>query len=301
MATLADVIGWCRSDAFDPTCRDSLADAAPVLAALGNNRSFLADLAIASLKDACREQTLANGYSPQVMMLSPPDGRFFMRANIWPSPDDAMLRETGPAAYFYHRPHDHAFDFLTIGYAGPGYWSDYYEYDGHVEGLVGEPVSLRLIERSRLSPGRMLLYRANCDLHDQHPPDALSVSVNIMPMTAAQAWRRQYFFDLSAGRIESCATVTAAELLLPLSVRFGGGNGRDLAENMAATHADPRLRLAAWKALEGLAGAGNEALALHERGLAHTCPHIRDHAARRHRSVHDGHADGGAAQPSMAN
>ncbi|MET0238508.1 MAG: transposase [Sphingobium sp.] len=278
VATLDDLIHHCRSESFGPASRDSLADVAPTLAALGNNRDFLARLALDALKDACREQSLANGYSPQVLMLSPPDGRFFVRANIWPSPRDAMLRDSDPAAYAYHRPHDHGFDFLTLGYAGPGYWSDYYEYDGAVAGVPGEVVTLRPTGRSRLEQGRMLLYRANRDIHDQLPPEALSVSINVMPMTTAQMWQRQYYFDLSASRIERCATITAAEILLPLSVRFGGENARDLAEDFARRHADPRLRLAAWKSLEMLADTADERAVVIDRALASDCALVRAYA-----------------------
>ncbi len=304
VATLADVVDWCRSSAFNPLCRDSLAEAAPILAALANNRTFLADMAVAALKDSCREQTRANGYSPQVMLLSPPDGRFFIRANIWPSERDAMLRDTGPEAYFYHQPHDHAFDFLTVGYAGPGYWSDYYDYDGAVDGavdgLVGETVPLRFVERSRLAPGRILLYRANRDIHDQLPPDSLSVSINIMPLSAAQSWRRQYFFNLGAGTIASCATITGGELLLPLCVRFGSGNGRDLAEDFAARHPDPRMRVAAWKALLSHGAVIADRLAHIERGLSDPCPHIRDHARRLAGSTRSGGSPAGEDAVAMA-
>lgn len=280
VATLADLADHCSSERFDPECRESLADVAPVLAALGNNRSFLADLALDALKDACHTQSLANGYSPQVMMLVAPNGKYFVRANIWPSEADPMLRDSSRGAYYYNRPHDHSFDFLTLGYAGPGYWSDYYEYDGAVDGVAGEAVDLRFIERSRLAEGKLMLYRANIDIHDQLPPDALSVSINVMPMTAAQGWRRQYFFDLSAGRIEACATITAAEILLPLSLRFDGGDARDLAEHFAATHADPRMRLAAWRALESAVWGEQEREERTARALGDDCALIRDHARR---------------------
>lgn len=280
VARLDDLVAHCRSGAFNPEHRDSLVAAAPLLAALGNNRSFLADMAVDALKQACRDQILDNGYSPQVLMLSPPDGRFFIRANIWPSKGDRMLRDSSSDAFFYGMPHDHSFDFLTIGYAGPGYWSDYYEYDEEVEGVPGEKVALRFVERSRLDEGKMLLYRANCDIHDQIPPDAMSISINIMPMTARQAWRRQYFFNLGAGTIQGCATVTGAEILLPISVRFGDDNARDLAESFAASHADPRIRLAAWKALDGVTAGPVERERRVERALAHHCPLIRDHGRR---------------------
>ncbi len=299
VATLDDLVAHCRSGAFDPETRDSLTDAAPVLAALGNNRHFLADLAVHALKQACRNQVLENGYSPQVLMLSPPDGRFFIRANIWPSERDRMLRDSSREAFFYGMPHDHSFDFLTIGYAGPGYWSDYYDYDGDVDGVPGEAVGLRFVERSRLEQGRMLLYRANEDIHDQIPPDAMSISINIMPMTARQAWRRQYFFDLGAGTIQGCATVTGAEILLPISVRFGDDNARDLAEAFADAHPDPRLRLAAWKALDALASRREERERRVERALLHHCPLIRDHGRRSLASLRIGSDRDGVERVAM--
>lgn len=99
-------------------------------------------------------------------------------------------------------PHDHNFDFLTLGYFGPGYWSDYYEYDyGEVTGWRGEAVpSLRRIERSRLEQGKLMLYRAHIDVHAQYAADALSVSLNIMHTTGAQGWLDQYRFDLERRR-----------------------------------------------------------------------------------------------------
>src|SRR3546814_3365486 len=43
---------------------------------------------------------------------------------------------------------------------GPGYVSDDYDYDPEsVDGRLGEPMALNFVGRSRLSEGRMLLYR----------------------------------------------------------------------------------------------------------------------------------------------
>ena len=104
---------------------------------------------------------------------------------------------SGPAPFFYDLPHDHNFSFLTVGYLGPGYWSDYYEHDGDAHaGLDGEPVELRFVERSRLSEGRVLLYRAHRDIHVQRPPDSFSVSLNILAADPGQHWRTQYRFDI---------------------------------------------------------------------------------------------------------
>ncbi len=281
VADLADLVTHCRSSAFDPADTESLASCAPILAALGNNRHFLAEAALAALKDHCADQIATNGYSPQVLMLHPPEPGFFLRANIWPSARDPVYRTSGPATFFYRLPHDHSFDFLTLGYAGPGYWSDYYEVDPEsITGLSGEPVALRFIERAQLNEGKMLLYRANRDVHDQMPPESLSVSLNIMPLAPGQGWRRQYLFDIGKSRIVQPMTVTTAQLLLGLSVHIGAGNGCDLAEQFAASHPDPRMRLAAWTALESRLCDDDARRAMTERARGHDCPHIAAHGAR---------------------
>lgn len=281
VADLPDLVDACRSAAFDGGSPDGLAAVAPVLRALGNNRRFLADQALDALKEDCRGQRAANSYSPQVLLLHPPDGPFFLRANIWPSAGDPAMRTSGPGSFFYGMPHDHAFDFLTLGYLGPGYWSDYYEVEpGRVAGLPGERVDLRFVERSRLAQGRMLLYRANRDIHDQRPPDSLSVSINVMPLTPAQRRRRQYRFDVARGRVAEGMTATAGELLLRVAVGLGAGDGEALARDVMAGHADPRMRLAAWAALDAGLGAPAPRAALAEEALAAGCPHLARAAVR---------------------
>lgn len=279
VAELADLVDFCRSAAFNPQDAEGLAAAAPVLAALANNRHFLADFAMAALKENCAAQLARNSYSPQVILLHPPEAGFFLRANIWPAPADPAYRSCGPGSFFYGCPHDHAFDFLTIGYLGPGYWSDYYELDAEPAGVPGEAVALRFVERAQLTPGKILLYRANRDVHDQAPPERLSVSINVMPVTQAQLWRRQYRFDVAAKRLDHCMSVTSAELMLGLCVHFGAGNGQDIAEEFARTHPDPRMRVAAWDALDACETDADGRLARAEAALGNTHPVVRAHGA----------------------
>lgn len=289
VAELADLVDACRSPAFDGGSPVGLVATAPVLRALGNNRDFLSDMALAALKENCRGQLIANNYSPQVILLHPPEGPFFLRANIWPSERDPAMRTSGPATFFYGLPHDHSFDFLTLGYLGPGYWSDYYEVEPEsVIGLPGERVDLRFVERSQLSQGKMLLYRANRDIHDQLPPESLSVSINVMPLTPAQRGRRQYHFDVKQGRIVQCMTAGSAELLLRLSVCFGSGNGTDLASDFVGRHPDPRMRLAAWAALDVVLEDGEARAAHAEQALRNGCPHLARVAEKALRSLQSG-------------
>ncbi|MCZ8320001.1 MAG: transposase [Novosphingobium sp.] len=236
---------------FDPAEPEKLANAALWLRRLGNNRDFLADVLIAELAERHREDVLDNSYGPQVVMLAPPNGNFFIRANIWPSADEHMLRASGGTSFVYGLPHDHNFNFLTLGYFGPGYWSDYYEYDyGAVVGVRGEDVpSLRFIERSRLDEGKLMLYRAHLDVHAQFPADSLSVSLNVMHTTGAQGWLDQYRFDLDQRKIGAIVSPGPSEAFVRIAVGLGSGAALDLADRFARQHPSDRMRLACWDAL----------------------------------------------------
>ena len=236
---------------FQPGDEESLFHAASQLRRLGNDRTFLGDLLIGELKQHNREDSGENSYGPQVIMLKPPgDGDFFIRANIWPSEDEHTMRASGGGTFVYSLPHDHNFSFLTLGYFGPGYWSNYYEFDYEaVAGWQGEPVALRFIERSALEEGKIQLYRAHVDVHDQAPGDALSVSLNIMHTTGAQGWLDQYSFDLDRGSVGRIISNGSSEAFIRIAVGLGGEEARDLASRFGQGHPSDRMRLASWSAL----------------------------------------------------
>ena len=251
--TLGECIAALEASSFDPLDEDGLLDAAHWLRRLGSNRDFLADLLLAELKDRHREEHAAMAYGPQVIMLSPLGGEVFLRANVWPSSDEHLLRASGAGAFAYGLPHDHNFDFLTFGYFGPGYWSDYWEYDyERVAGAVGESAGLRFIERSRLEPGKLLHYRAHRDVHSQLPPDALSVSLNVMHAGGAQGWLDQYRFDVERNEIAGVLGPGASEAFLRIAVGLGSPEAADLAAHFAHTHPSDRMRLAALEAQAGV-------------------------------------------------
>ncbi len=252
-ASLEETVDAIAANGFDPDDDASLHHAALWLRRLGNDRDFLGDILIGELAQRHRDDVLDNAYGPQVVMLAPPCGQFFIRANLWPSPDEHMVRASGGPSFAYGLPHDHNFSFLTLGYFGPGYWSDYYEFDyADVAGFRGEAVpSLRFIERARLEPGKLMLYRAHVDVHAQLPADALSVSLNVMHTSGAQGWLDQYRFDLERGEIGAIISPGPSEVFLKLAVGLGCAEALDLAHRFARRHPSDRLRLAAWDALAG--------------------------------------------------
>jgi hypothetical protein len=263
---------------FDTRDEDSFAALGPLLARLGRNRDFLAELAIEELKTRCAGQQRTAAYGAQVFLLRPPNGRYVLRANFWPARTDPVTRASGPAAFFYDLPHDHNFPFLTYGYLGPGYWSDYFEYDAEaLTGLPGEDARLRFVERSRLEPGRLMLYRMRRDVHVQLPPDSLSVSLNILGADPAQPWIEQYRFDIGRGLIAGGLTATGAEALVAIAAHLG--NGIDLATEFARSHPCERMRVTALTAL--VSALPDEAEAILLRAADDASPYVAGHARLR--------------------
>ena len=265
---LGDLVQALNDEAFDPADEDSFAACAPLLKALANNRAFLAEIATAELKDRCAKQSLENRYSSQVIMLHRASEKYFIRANFWPSERDSIFQASGPSPFFYHVPHDHNFSFLTVGYLGPGYWSEYYEYDYEdVVGVPGEKVDLRFIEKSKLDPGKVMLYRAHRDVHNQLPADEMSVSINIMEASNKLPFLSQYRFDVKKCEVAGILTRTSTEALLALAANHGG-NGRDVVESFARHHPCDRIQFSALRELAAAEADVDAGLEVLGRGAA---------------------------------
>ncbi|MEO1647293.1 MAG: transposase [Pseudomonadota bacterium] len=241
---------------FDPRDEGNCNEAALWLRRLTNNRRFLANALIDRLTGRLAGKTVSSAnseYGPQAIILSGLRGSMFLRANIWPAPQDLCFKTSGAANFVYDVPHDHNFSFLTAGYVGPGYRSDYYEYDyENVVGYPGEPAGLRFVERSALYEGRLMLYRAHVDVHSQLPPEALSVSLNVMHVDPAQGWFDQYAFDLERNEVARVLSPNATEAFLRVAVASGTEEALDYAAWVGEAHPSERLRLASFEARAGL-------------------------------------------------
>ncbi|MBV1916623.1 MAG: transposase, partial [Sphingomonadaceae bacterium] len=98
--SLEECIDAVKSRGFDPRDEASLLNAAGQLGRLGQNQDFLGDMLVAELASRHDKDDGKNFYGPQVVMLAPPDGGdFFMRANLWPSEDEHMMRASGSASF----------------------------------------------------------------------------------------------------------------------------------------------------------------------------------------------------------
>lgn len=276
---IEEVTARLDESGVDLTDEASIAHCTDLLAGLSRNPDFLADRVIAALKASYTDQLELNRYTAQVFLLHRSPRGFYLRANMWPSGRDAAYAASGPASFSYGVPHDHNFSFLTAGYFGPGYVSDYYDYDPEtVDGRLGEPLNLKFVERSQLDEGKLMLYRAHRDIHSQLPPESLSVSLNIMDEGEHVPWRDQYIVDLEHGTIAKRPTLTSSEMLLRCAVHLTE-NGRDVAEQFAKSHPVPRVRANAIAALAAVEeGAGRAAVL--ERGFSEGDARVRDDCAR---------------------
>ncbi|WP_147318263.1 transposase [Salinimonas sediminis] len=276
---------------FDPADEESFLAVAPLLKKLNNNKTFLAETLIDELAGTSKLAGQHNQYTPQVLLLKAPNSatNFFIRANIWLAKDDPMLQLAGEKSFFYHVPHDHNFNFLTAGYLGSGYESDYYEYDFYnVEGYPGEPVDLRFIERKKLQPEQIMLYRAHKDVHKQLPADELSVSLNIMPSDMFAHLKPQYVFNAQCTKIErpTATSNSSTEPAMHFIARCGGEAGQQFLENMARNSIIEEDRVKAVKAMTAMHDSPEGKLAtLQEYGFSSGSNLVRSMAYEHARSL----------------
>ena len=246
---LGELIEMLETQPFDGRDEECFASWGPALKKLANNRRFLGDIIVEELKSRCEGQLKNNQYTPQVIMLHTGSHKFMMRANFWPAMNDSVVHNSGASPFFYGVPHDHSFSFLTVGYLGSGYWSEYYEYEyDKVAGYTGEKVDLRFIEKARLDQGKVMLYRAHRDVHNQLPADDMSISLNIAENSHSIPFRDQYRFDTKKSEIAGIISVLSLESLVAVAAHFGGDNGRDLIDDFIARHPSERMRFHALRA-----------------------------------------------------
>lgn len=234
----------------------SILASAPLLRALANDRTFLADLLVRGLVDWPTFQA-DNPYASRSFVLGRGRG-FFLRANVW-TPDDGedeageLQRQIG----FYDVAHDHNFSFLTVGYHGPGYSTSLYEVEpGSFAGVVGEAVDLEFVGDTDLPPGKVMYFRAGRDVHVQRPPPAPSISLNLMIVPPTLTARDQYYFDL---RTRTIAAVVGNQsrgrlLLCELAAALGDAATAERLDALAGSHPSRRIREAAASARGAILG-----------------------------------------------
>lgn len=253
---VGDVIQGLIDNKFDPVDEESYVENAYLLKGLYNNRTFLKDKLIDELKSNLDFQNSKNLYTPAVILLSDASvaQHFFLRANIWPSAEDSLYKRNGPEAFCYGRLHEHNFNFLTLGYFGPGYNSRYYESSfKRIIGYEGENVDLRFTGEHTLSPGKVQLYRAYLDVHEQLMPSSLSVSINVMEATYRGTILDQYAFDNDTFAVDHIYSNLSILPLFLLTAGLGGEDTKEILLKTSEVHPLLNVRFAALKSLVAMA------------------------------------------------
>lgn len=232
----------------DVNCQKALVKNAWVLKAFANNKEALANFLLAELKKPINEFQKNNYYTPPSLILGF-GNNFYIRANLWqPNPV-----KKGNKSNIYGLCHDHNFDFLTVGYYGPGYKTRIYNYDyNEVKGEIGEKVSLQFVDEYQLNEGDVFFYRKGQHVHSQIEPDSLSISVNLIVSTKDQNLMDQYIFDEATKKISSyssCA-VTSRDFLFKIGQMLGDNKTKELLREVAQSFPCKRTRKSANIAIE---------------------------------------------------
>lgn len=276
-AEVGDVVAFMHDHKVDTSSHDDMLATTEILKRLSNNKTFVADLALKDLKTRGDMDHTDASYGPQTIMLHY-DRRqnFYLRANFWPAEPDHIFRASGAGAFFYYSPHDHSFNFMTVGYFGPGYESNYYEYDyGAAHGYPGEQVPLRFVENSALSAGKVMLYRAFHDVHDQRPAREMSMSINIMESTLRGAFMDQYDFDIEKGQVSAMINRISAASLLPVVAQACDGDGHDFLHETVRSHFSGRVRCIALSSLASVAPTPAASREIYRTGLKSDLEQVR--------------------------
>ncbi len=213
---------------------ECILDSSKYLKRLANNKTFFSQFLNQELK--CIESfQVDNGYSPQSFMLYRGKG-FAIRLNIWPPKHEIKDQRL----FSYDLPHDHNFDFMTIGFTGSGYESDLWDYDSSkVDGVPGESVLLNYNGRVKLTSESIHLYHKGVDIHTQYPPKSFSTSINLM-IAKDIPTDTQYIFNTQNSCIRypiiRIGSATSRAVLLRAASVLGDINTLDILEETEKRH-----------------------------------------------------------------
>jgi len=175
------------------------------------------------------------------------DDHFVLCANVWMP---ASLGEhVPPNGIPSGRVHNHSASLMTVGYAGPGCELDLYAYDPKTsQGEIGERVDLRFVERTRLAPRSVVIYRETIDAHARFAPPGLSISLTFAIVDERSQRSDQLLFDPHSATIAGVGPHAAAHRrasVVRLAGEFGNAGTIDLLDGLLRRSHCRRVREAA--------------------------------------------------------
>ncbi len=176
---------------------EAMLEVAEKFQGLAANREYIRDALVAELTRVAEEKHNLASFAPQSFIIHRA-APFSLRLNLWLPPEGSKRKiEQEARIYSYQKAHDHNFSLLTVGAGGPGYNTRVFEYsrDG-IDGYEGEPVELVHLEDTSLPLGKAMVYRPFVDVHVQLPPEAPSMSLNLLVEEREIVEQPQYYFDV---------------------------------------------------------------------------------------------------------
>ncbi len=259
---------------------DAIWENAWILRALANNRDFL----LARYHDRLKAYWAGDErdkFQPQSLELAH-NNKFYIRSNIWmPLDKSSQTIEFEQKLFAYNIPHDHNFQLLTVGYYGPGYPTEIFEYDiSDVKGAIGEQVDIGQKTDAVLSPGRLIFYRRNRDIHIQHTPPEMSISLNLSMADDRTDLLPQYVFDVDAGEIAGGAGDLHSNRLFLLDIfrSISDSNTVEILSDFVRNFDCPRTRVVAFQVLDEIEPDACEPL-LSNTNIAQI-PYLKERLAR---------------------
>lgn len=236
---------------------DALLAMAPLLAGLYRNREFLRRKLHDQL-DLCLNGSPQITATSQTFNLGELGSGHYLRMVFWPSPSDEFYARCDNSVFYYGRPHDHNFSFLTVGYDGPGYESDYFEVcQDTAHWYPGCEVELKPVGRKRLAKGQLMFYRRHVDVHSQLPPSENSITVNIMSPGTRGPKGSQFIFDQSAARVEQIMQSRFNPVTFDMAMCLEDDSVHEQIEHIARHHSDDYVRYYAFKSLAARSAESN--------------------------------------------
>lgn len=194
--TIQDIIEYLDEEPNIFSSESELCYAANVLNGLSINNSEIELFFRERLKEISSGKISFGFYKSQVLVIHV-NRKYILRIAIWPSKDDYIYENNDKDAFFYNIPHDHNFNLLTTCIHGSGYKTEFYSYNhDETEKKLFSKVNLENRGLYTLAKGDTWFYESSSDIHIQHPPDTLSITLNIIENINPFDVKPQFHFDI---------------------------------------------------------------------------------------------------------
>lgn len=224
------------------------------LRALAANKAHIFSIIIEELEKTDHFQSQNYGQAQGFVLYTTP--WYTIRLMLWIPPG----HQASAIPFSYKVAHDHAFDLMTVGFFGPGYRTSLYEFD------YNEPIQrtdgltqLSYKGEMYLRENEVIYYFANKDVHIQHEPESLSVSLNLI-INKPDASARQTVFDIESTdegsnlcwgkpHFNSIEKIASQRSIFSALSTHGNMRSKKAIEKIAHNHKADEVRALSWVAM----------------------------------------------------